>query len=37
VSNGAFQGEGGEALVVEVAAAKILAFANGEFAQTRHR
>ena len=37
VRNGAFQGEGGEALVFEVAAAKILAFAKGEFAQTRYR
>lgn len=37
VSNGAFQGDGREALVFEVAAAKILAFAKGEFAQTRYR
>lgn len=37
VANGAFQGEGGEALVFEVAPAKILAFAKGEFAQTRYR
>ena len=37
VRNGAFQGDGGEALVFEVDAAKILAFAKGEFAQTRYR
>ena len=37
VSNRAFQGEGGEALVFEVAVAKILAFAKGKFAQTRYR
>jgi hypothetical protein len=37
VSNGAFEGEGGEALVFEVAATNILAFAKGEFAQTRYR
>jgi general stress protein 26 len=37
VANGAFQGEGGEALVYEVAPRKILAFAKGEFAQTRYR
>ena len=37
VANGAFQGEGGEALVFEVAPAKILAFAKGDFAQTRFR
>jgi hypothetical protein len=37
VANGAFQGDAGEALVFEVAPAKILAFAKGEFAQTRYR
>jgi len=37
VSNGAFQGDGGEAIVFEVVVAKILAFAKGEFAQTRYR
>jgi len=37
VANGAFQGEGGEALVFEVVPAKILAFAKGDFAQTRYR
>ena len=37
VANGAFQGEGGEALVFEVIATKILAFAKGDFAQTRYR
>jgi general stress protein 26 len=37
VANGAFQGEGGEALVFEVVPAKVLAFAKGEFAQTRFR
>lgn len=37
VANGAFQGDGGEALVFEVVPAKILAFAKGEFAQTRYR
>lgn len=37
VANGAFQGEGGEALVFEVAPTKILAFAKGDFAQTRYR
>jgi nitroimidazol reductase NimA-like FMN-containing flavoprotein (pyridoxamine 5'-phosphate oxidase superfamily) len=37
VANGAFQGEGGEALVFEVIPTKILAFAKGEFAQTRYR
>jgi nitroimidazol reductase NimA-like FMN-containing flavoprotein (pyridoxamine 5'-phosphate oxidase superfamily) len=37
VANGAFQGDAGEALVFMVAPAKILAFAKGEFAQTRYR
>src|SRR4051794_21933579 len=37
VANGAFQGEGGEALVFEVVATKILAFSKGNFAQTRYR
>jgi nitroimidazol reductase NimA-like FMN-containing flavoprotein (pyridoxamine 5'-phosphate oxidase superfamily) len=37
VANGAFQGEGGEALVFEVRPRKILAFAKGDFAQTRFR
>jgi hypothetical protein len=36
VANQAFQGEGGEALVYEVVATKILAFAKGDFAQTRY-
>jgi len=37
VANRAFQGEGGEALVFEVKPTKILAFAKGDFAQTRYR
>jgi general stress protein 26 len=37
VANGAFQGDGGEALVYEVRPAKVLAFAKGGFAQTRFR
>jgi hypothetical protein len=37
VADGVFQGEGGEALVFKVVPAKILAFAKGEFAQTRYR
>jgi nitroimidazol reductase NimA-like FMN-containing flavoprotein (pyridoxamine 5'-phosphate oxidase superfamily) len=37
VANGAFQGDGGEALVFEVRPVKILAFAKGEFAQSRYR
>jgi general stress protein 26 len=37
VANGAFQGQGGEALVFEVVATKIIAFAKGDFAQTRYR
>jgi hypothetical protein len=37
VRGGAFHGEGGEALVFEVAPTKVLAFAKGDFAQTRYR
>jgi hypothetical protein len=37
VANAAFQSEGGEALVFEVAPTKILAFAKGDFAQTCYR
>jgi hypothetical protein len=37
VANGAFLHEGGEALVYEVRPAKVLAFAKGDFAQTRFR
>ncbi len=37
VGNGAFQGDGGEALVFEVVPVKVLAFAKGKFAQTRYR
>ena len=37
VANGAFQGEGGQALVFAVNPTKILAFAKGAFAQTRYR
>jgi len=37
VADGAFRHEAGEALVFEVAPAKVLAFAKGEFAQTRFR
>jgi pyridoxamine 5'-phosphate oxidase-like protein len=37
VANGAFQHEGGEALVFEVVPAKVLAFRKGSFAQTRFR
>jgi hypothetical protein len=37
VANGAFQAEGHEALVFEVAPTKVLAFAKGDFAQTRYR
>jgi general stress protein 26 len=37
VANGAFQGEGGEALVFQVVPAKVLSFAKGDFAQTRFR
>ncbi len=37
VANGAFQGDGGEALVFAVRPTKVLAFAKGDFAQTRFR
>jgi hypothetical protein len=37
VAGGAFHGEGGEALVFEVVPSKVLAFADGHFAQTRYR
>ena len=37
VADGAFQHEAGEALGFEVAPAKVLAFAKGDFAQTRYR
>jgi nitroimidazol reductase NimA-like FMN-containing flavoprotein (pyridoxamine 5'-phosphate oxidase superfamily) len=37
VADGAFHHDAGEALVFEVTAAKILAFAKGDFAQTRFR
>ena len=37
VGNAAFQSEGGEALVFEVVPTKTLAFAKGNFAQTRYR
>lgn len=37
VANGAFQGDGGEALVFAVNPTKIIAFAKGDFAQTRFR
>ena len=38
VANGAFQhDDGGEALVFEIVPTKILAFAKGDFAQTRYR
>ena len=37
MTNGAFQGAGGEVLVFEVIPTKILAFAKGDFAQTRYR
>jgi general stress protein 26 len=37
VANGAFHHDGGEALVFEVAPTKVLAFAKGQFAQTRYR
>jgi hypothetical protein len=37
VANGAFQGQGGEALVFELIPTKILAFAKDDFAQTRYR
>ncbi len=37
VVDGAFHHEGGEALVFEVVPTKVLAFAKGDFAQTRYR
>jgi len=37
VANGAFQGDGGEALVFAVTPTKVIAFAKGDFAQTRYR
>jgi PPOX class probable F420-dependent enzyme len=37
VADGAFHHEAGEALVFEVAPDKVLAFAKGDFAQTRYR
>jgi general stress protein 26 len=37
VANGAFHHEGGEALVFAVIPVKIIAFAKGDFAQTRYR
>lgn len=37
VADGAFQHDGGEALVYEVVPTKVLAFAKGSFAQTRYR
>jgi hypothetical protein len=37
VANGAFHHEGGEALVFAVAPTKVIAFAKGDFAQTRYR
>ena len=37
VTNNAFHGDGGEALVFEVVPVKVLAFAKGSFAQTRYR
>ena len=37
VRDGAFHHEGGEALVFGVAPTKVLAFAKGDFAQTRYR
>jgi general stress protein 26 len=37
VADGVFHGDGGDALVFEVAPTKILAFAKGNFAQTRYR
>ena len=37
VGGGAFHHDGGEALVFEVVIDKVLAFAKGEFAQTRFR
>jgi nitroimidazol reductase NimA-like FMN-containing flavoprotein (pyridoxamine 5'-phosphate oxidase superfamily) len=37
VANGAFHHEGGEALVFAVMPVKVIAFAKGNFAQTRYR
>ena len=37
VANGAFHHEGGEAFVFQVVPEKVLAFAKGDFAQTRFR
>jgi hypothetical protein len=37
VEDGAFHHGGGEAYVFEVRPAKVLAFAKGDFAQTRYR
>jgi nitroimidazol reductase NimA-like FMN-containing flavoprotein (pyridoxamine 5'-phosphate oxidase superfamily) len=37
VRDGAFHHEGGEAIVFRVAPTKVLAFAKGDFAQTRYR
>jgi hypothetical protein len=37
VADGAFHHEGGEALVFAVAPVKVIAFAKGDFAQTRYR
>lgn len=37
VAKGAFQHEGGEALVFQVVPTKVMVFAKGEFAQTRYR
>jgi hypothetical protein len=37
VVDGAFRGDGGAALVFGVPPTKILAFAKGQFAQTRYR
>jgi general stress protein 26 len=37
VVDGAFHHEGGEAIVFELVPTKVLAFAKGEFAQTRYR
>jgi hypothetical protein len=37
VEDGLFHHDGGDAIVFEVAPAKVLAFAKGVFAQTRYR
>lgn len=37
VEDGMFHHDGGDAIVFEVAAVKVLAFAKGVFAQTRYR